>query len=254
VRSAAVQAIAMVGKAEQTADLVALLSQTQDTKERANLERSILAITGRAGTACVRNLVPLVRSDDAALRMVGVRTLASVGGTEALAAVTPLISDPAENVQDEAVRTLSTWPSNWPEDVGVADVLLGLAKTGKKASHHVLGVRGYLQYLQGDRKLSNDQKTAKLMDLLTLLQAPEERRMAIAVMGGIPTARVLESLVGFAADPATAEEASSAIVKVAGGDVAGASKEQRQKALELAIEKSQVDATKRKAREALKGI
>jgi hypothetical protein len=43
-------------------------------------------------------------------------------------------------VQDEAVRVLSTWPNQWPEDVGAAEPLLALARSGQKASHRVLAL------------------------------------------------------------------------------------------------------------------
>ena len=41
----------------------------------------------------------------------------SAGGTAALGAVMNLTEDKDESVQDEAVRTLSSWPNTWP--VGV---------------------------------------------------------------------------------------------------------------------------------------
>ena len=75
---------------------------------------------------------------------------------------------------------LSTWPNNWPEDAAAAELLLTLAKSGKKTSHQVLGLRGYLQYVRGDKNLNDGEKVAKVNDLLPLIQRPEEKRLAIA--------------------------------------------------------------------------
>jgi hypothetical protein len=122
-------------------------------------------------------------------------------------------------------------------------------------AHQVLALRGYLQYVQGAKKLTVDERLAKVNEVLPLITRPEEKRLAISVLGTIGTGGALETLVTFAADPAIAEEACSAIVNLAGRkDLKDASKEQRQKALQTVVEKSKSDATKKKAEDTLKGI
>ena len=59
VRSAAVQAIGALGSDKQAADLVKLLQKTQDAEDRADIEKALLAISGRAGASCVPYLLPL---------------------------------------------------------------------------------------------------------------------------------------------------------------------------------------------------
>ena len=254
IRNAAVQAVGAIGQDKQAADLVRLLQKTQSSSERADIEKALLAVSGRGGAHCVQYLLPLTRSDDGALRMIALHALAIAGGPEALAAVRSAINDKDEAVQDEAVRTLSTWPNNWPGDAGVAEPLLTLAKSGKKMSHQVLGLRGYLQYVRGDTKLDDGAKVTKVNELLPLLKRPEEKRLAVAVVGVVPSAGALELLTTLAADPAVAEEACSAILSLAGKNMQGVSRDQRQKALQTVVEKSRNDATKRKAEGALKRI
>jgi HEAT repeat protein len=252
VRSAAVEAIGTLGEAPQAADLVKLLGRTQNSKERADLEAALIAISGRTGARCVPNLMPLARSSDSALRLIALQALAAAGGPEALAAVVASAQDQDESVQDEAVRTLSTWPNNWPDDMSVAEPLLTLAKSGKKSSHQVLGLRGYLQYLQTNKKLSNDEKVRKVNEVLPLIQRPEEKRLVIGVVDTIPTDRVLELLTTFASEPATTDDACSAIIKLATGKMPAVSAEQRQKALQTVVDKSENDTTKKKAADLLK--
>ena len=84
-------------------------------------------------------------SVEASLRTIGLHALASAGGPEALSAVKSAVEDTDESVQDEAVRTLSNWPNNWPEDGSVGEPLLALARSDRKTSHQMLGLRGYLQ-------------------------------------------------------------------------------------------------------------
>ena len=254
VRAAAVQAIGILGDDKQVAGLAKLLQSNQSPKERADLEMALLAITGRAGARAVPSLLPLAQNSDSAVRIIALRVLAAAGGPDALAAVKAAVEDKDEIVRDEAVRTLSTWPNNWPEDSGVAEPLLTLAKSSGKTSYQVLALRGYLQYVQGDKQLKDDEKVGKVTELLPLIKRPEEKHLAIAAIGAIPNAGVLELLATFAADPAVAEDACSAIVKLAGGNLPGVSKEQRQKALEVAAEKATSSATRKKAGELLKAV
>ena len=254
IRGAAVQAIGAIGEEKQAADLVRLLQKTQSPKERADVETALVALSSRCGIGCVPHLLPLAQSSDASLRTLALHTLASVGGADALASVKAAINDKDESVQDEAVRTLSTWPNNWPDDAGVAQALLDLAKSGKKISHQVLGVRGYLQYVHGDKKLNDNERVARIKDLLPLVTRPEEKRLAIAATGALPTASALELLLGLTEDSAIAEDAFSAIVTLTAKSVPGVSDEQRQKALRTVTEKSANDALKKKADETLKKI
>jgi HEAT repeat protein len=253
-RAAAVQTIGAIGEAKQAGDLAQLLSKTRSTEERAGIEKALLAIGSRSGTACVVYLLPLRQSEDSGLRLIALHTLASVGGPDALAAVRAALDDQEEAVQDEAARALSTWPSNWPEDVGVAEPLLALARSGKKPSYQVLGIRGYLQYVQEDKRLQDDVRLAKVVELLPLIKRPEETRLAIAVVAGIPTVAALERLVTFVADPAVTEDACAAIVDLAGKNLQGESKDQPRKALQTVQQTSQNEATKRKASRILDGI
>jgi len=252
IRTAAVQAIGILGRDQQVADLVALARKTQDAAERANIEKALLAVAGRSGAACVPNLMPLMQSPDGTLRMVGMHAMAIVGGPEALGAVKSALDDKDEAVQDEAVRTLSTWPINWPEDAAAADILLTLAKSDRKMAHQVLGFRGYLQYLRENKALDVDQKMTKINEVLSLANRPEEKRVVVSVLGGTPASGSLELLMVLAEDPAVVEEACSAIMGLTGRNVRGVSRELRQKALQVVVEKSRNDRVRKRAEEMLR--
>jgi len=249
VRTAAFKAIGVLGNDKQVADLVRLLPKTQSPKERDDIEMALIGICGRHGSACAKSLQPLTQSSDSALRTIALHVLATAGGPEALVAVKSALDDRDEAVQDEAVRTLSTWPNNWPDDAAVAEPLLMLAKSGKKMSQQVLGMRGYLQYVKADKGLNDDQRVGKVNELVPLLKRPEEKRLAIAAIDGIPTSAGLELLMAFATEPAIADDACSAIITITGKSVQGVSKEQRQKALETVVEKTSNNDTKKRAQE-----
>ena len=255
VRAAAVEALGALGGEKQVPDLVKAVQKAQDAKEQSAIEKALMAVCARVGAASVPSLTPLVQSGESAVRCIALHALAVAGGPDALAAVKAALGDKEDAVQDEAARALSTWPNKWPEDAAVAEPLLALAKGGKKPAHQILALRGYFQYIQGTKKLADDERLAKLDDVLPLVKGAEEKRLAVSALGSIGAAGALEKLVAFAADAPVAEEACSAIIALAGrGDLKGISKDQRQKALQAVIETSKNGRTRQKAQETLKGI
>ncbi|MHC4700672.1 MAG: HEAT repeat domain-containing protein, partial [Planctomycetota bacterium] len=254
IRGEAVVTIGIIGQDEQAGDLVRLLRKTSSSEERTEIRKALLAIGGRCGAPCIEHLRPLTKSRDGELQMIGLHALAVVGGSEPLAAVKSAIQNAEPSVQDEAVRILSNWPNNWPDDDSAGQALETLAKSAEKMSHQVLGLRGYLQYIRGNKKLGSEQKVARVKDALSYIERPEERRQAIAVLGDAPSAGALELLTTLAEEPAVAEEAYSALVQIAGQDVPGVSGDRRRQVLQMVIEKSRNNGTRQRARRTLSRI
>jgi HEAT repeat protein len=254
VRAAAVEAVGVLGGAKEAGVLVRLLTGAQSAEEKAGIEKALRGVSGRSGTACTEHVLPLMKGTDGAVRVIGLHVLAIAGGAEALGAVVLATADKDEGVQDEAVRTLSTWPNNWPNDAGAAGPLLNLAKSGRKESHQVLGMRGYLQYVRSAGNMEGAEKVSRVGELLPLIKRAEEKRLAIAALGQIPAAGSVEMLTKLVEDPAVGEEACLAMANLGGQDIEGLSADQRRKMLETVIEKSGNEATKKKAAEALKRI
>jgi len=254
IRRAALSTLSTLGTEQHVGDLVGLLAKAPES-DREAIEGALTTICGRTGAKSLPHVLPLAKNSDAELRKVALRSLAAAGGRDALTAVTAALNDSDESVQDEAVGTLATWPNNWPEDSAVAEPLLGLVKSGKKRLHQVQGARGYLLYVQENRKLGNAEKVKAIDELLPLLKQPPEKKLAVSALGSIPTGKSLDSLIALAADPAVAEEACLAIVNVATAKgLQGASKDVRQKALQTALEKSKSETTQKKAGDALKAV
>ncbi len=254
IRGAAVRTISIIGQDQQTADLVKLLQNTNNSSERAGIRKALLAISGRCGVKCIPHLKPLTQSSDNELHIIGLHAFAIVGGSDALAAVKSAIETAEPPAQDEAVRILSNWPNNWPEDSEAGQALLMLATSAKKMPHQVLGLRGYLQYIRGNKKLSNERKVSKVKDMLSHIKRPEEKWQAIAVLGEAPSASALELLTTLAEDPAVVEEAYSAMVRITAKDIRGVSRNQRRQVLQTVAEKSRNDGTKQRARKTLRGL
>jgi HEAT repeat protein len=254
IRAAAVETVGIIGQDAQCADLVKLLQETSISKERAGIEKALLAISGRCGTRCLAHLRPLTQSRDNEIHMIGLHALAIIGGPEALASVRSAIKSAESKVQDEAVRILSTWPNNWPEDVEAGQALLTMATSTGKLTHQVLGLRGYLQYIRGNKTISNEEKVAKIKAVQPRIKRAQEKRQVIAVLGEAPSASALDLLKTLAEDPTVLEEAYAAMTRVAGQEVRGISRAQRRQVLQTVTEKSRNNSTKRRARNALRAL
>ncbi len=254
IRSAAIEALTVLGGNNEMAELVRVLEKSNIPGERAPIENAVVTLSGRIGTKCVPSLLSLIQSAEPENRKAALHALASAGGSDALAAVATATEDKDQSFQDEAVRTLCTWPNAWPDDAAVAEPLLHIAKTDSNPSHTILTLRGYLQFLLGDDKLEKDDKLAKLREVMPLLQRADEKITAIAVLQGIPAPAALELLAAFASEPAVADDACAALVQAAAQNRPSITTDQRRKALRLAIQKSTKKETKQKAEEALKKL
>ena len=253
IRSAAIQSIGAVGTEANLPSLVSLLEAAKDARNREDIETALLNISSRSGAKAVAVLQPLMKSADPATRAMALKALASAGGAEALASVKAAIQDPNEELQDEAVRTLSAWPNTWPDDAGVAASLLDLAKNGKKKSHQILALRGYLQYVQGDRNLKAADKAEKVREVVPLMQRPEEKRLAISVISEAPCGSSMELLKSFAAESALTDDACGALMKFTGKVSQGLTPDQRRDALQFVVQTSPDANLKKRAQDRLDG-
>jgi HEAT repeat protein len=254
VRSASLKTIGLIGGDAEIPKLIALLQKTPSQDQRAEIEAALVSISGRRGAGCVQPLLSLAHAEDSSMRIAALQALAAAGGAEALAAVKEALADKDEAVQDEAVRTISSWPNTWPDDDAVAEPLLTLARSSQKKSHQVLALRGYLQFVQGDKKLNDNDRLNRISDVMPLLERPEEKRLAIAALRTIHTADSLNALTAFAKDSAVADEACSAVMDIAGKKSNSVSRNVRQKALQTVVDNSSDEATRKRAQNILSGL
>jgi len=76
IRGAAVRTISIIGREQQAADLVKLLKEIDDPGQRADIRKALLAVSGRGGVKCIPHLLPLTKSRDNELHMIGLHALA----------------------------------------------------------------------------------------------------------------------------------------------------------------------------------
>jgi len=108
--------------------------------------------------------------------------------------------------------------------------------------------------LLSDDKMKADDKLKRVNEVLPLIERPEDKKLAIAVIRQIPKSDALDLLSKYAEEPAVADDACSAIIDVAGAPKSKLDKEARHQALQVAANKSGTDDLKHKAQDALQKL
>ncbi len=141
-------------------------------------------------------------------KMALLRVLRSAGGPKALAAVRAAASDANAEIKETAQRTLCDWQT--------ADALpdvVQIAKTATDKKFKILALRGQLRLIP-IQDASDDQKLASLKEAMALIERDEERRLALAALGGVPTPDSLALVMPYLGAGNLKGEASIAAVAI----------------------------------------
>ncbi len=138
-----------------------------------------------------------------------IRLLRAVAGPEALDAVVAAMSDADAAVRDTAIRAVCDWPS--PDALPALDTLLANPPEPKIK---VLALRARLRLIPL-QTVAPAQKLAGVLDALNRADRVEEKRLALAVLGVIPTAQALDAAAGWLEDETLREEACQAVIDIA---------------------------------------
>jgi HEAT repeat protein len=208
VRLAALEALRFLADESNTAAMVKILKAAQDDAQRSKAELALLAVCSRGRQKCAEAIIAGLEDADVPSRMALLRALARAGGSQAMETVAGCLNDEDELVRDEAVRMLSAWP-----DPAVVPHLREIAKTSGSLRHQVLAIRGLVRLASPQEDRPAD--LAVLAEVMSLAKRPEEKRLALGVLGGVATAESLALVVPALDDPAVADEAALAAVMIA---------------------------------------
>jgi hypothetical protein len=137
------------------------------------------------------------------------RTVSLHGGAKALLAVQSALADADPEVQEEALGLLADWESS-----EAAEPLLALVRSTMNPTHRALALRGYLR-MAGLAGLPPARRLEMAREGLRLAARDDERRLALAALGGVPTAEALRTALPLVEREGLTEEASAAVVAIA---------------------------------------
>lgn len=206
VATASIRAIGEIGGNADAAALIKILNSGTSIPAT---ENALSALYTRSRDASVSTaLSEALPNAPAPSKLALMRVMRRVGGPTALAAVRTAMTDANPEVRENAMRSVSEWPT-----VDALPDLLAMAKMPPTPVMKVLALRGYLRLIP-QNNVAPDQKLASVKEALALVERPEEKRLALTALGGIPTADSLALVLQDLANPALKGEAGLAAVAI----------------------------------------
>ena len=173
-------------------------------------ENDALTITASvAPPACVNALCAAIAKAEGPAKLAIIRVLVSVGGAKALDVVRDATKDTNAEVKDAALRLLCEWST-----AEALPDLERLARTSPDAKVKILALRGTIRLIP-QQNVPDEKKLASLKEAMALASRTEEKRLALAALGGIHTAGALALVAPHLTAPDLKEEAAMAAVGIA---------------------------------------
>lgn len=242
VRLAALCALRLLADPRQVPDIVNLLKHAADDGQRQAAELALLTICSRGREACAGAVIDGLGVADTASQVVLLRVLARAGGQKALETIAARLDDKNEAVRDEAARMLSGWPT-----AAAVPYLEKLAKSDNLRLR-VLAIRGLVRQACLDADKPADIKL--LGEALAAATRPDEERLVLGVLGGVPTPEALALAMPAMDAPKLADEAALAAVSIAEKMKKGDSAEVRN-AMQKAVKTAKSEPIRGRAKKVL---
>lgn len=206
VANASIKALGDIGGNPQAPALIKILTTGNSMPAT---ESALAAIYTRGQDPSVADaLAAALPTAPVAAKPSLMRLLRGVGSPKALNQIRAALTDTNAEVRENAMRTMSDWPT-----LDALPDLMTLAKTPPTPALKILALRGILRLIPLQNAVP-EQKMTSLKAALALIERPEEKRLALSVLGDTPTAESLALVMQELANPGLKEEASVAAVAI----------------------------------------
>ncbi len=210
VRVAAVRALGAVAPPETLPELAAFMAATKDDSERDAAETAIAAVAMRVEAPPERAAALMAALPTPDFTPSLARVLGRLGDGPSLAKLREMLSAPVPETRDAVVRALAAWldPEALPD-------LLALAGDAQDETHRILALRGAIRLLDAPADRAVEDTVVLCAKALELATRPDERKMALGVIGKVPHPDAIALAVARLDDPEIATEAAQAILQLA---------------------------------------
>ncbi|RPJ85835.1 MAG: HEAT repeat domain-containing protein, partial [Acidobacteria bacterium] len=176
------------------------------------------------------------------------RAMGRIGGETAFSTLRTALADSDPTIQDTAVRVVS----EHGDDTMSAD-LLKLAKNATNPAHRILGLRGYVRLARSAESRKPEERVAMFREALGIAERPEEKKLVLGALGGVPSIGALDVVEPYLTDPALKSEAQAACLRLA-RSVSGEEPGRARAALLKLIESAEDPAVRQQAQDALREL
>ena len=211
VRSSAYQKIGKLATPSEVPALIKLLLNSTDGQELSGLAEALSSICTSAGSpaSATEPIIAALPGAQPAQKVALLGVLGAVGGEKALASVRAALTDSNVEIRDAALRALAEWP-----DAAAAPDLLQIVRSAASGSQRDAAFRGYVR-LARESGASAGEKLNLLNDAVSLATSPQEKMLVLAGLGDLLSVESLRLVTPHLSDPAVADEAGAAAVKIA---------------------------------------
>ena len=212
IRSQSLKALRAIGTPSDVSPVLDLLLSTRDEGERADAEKTAVALARTFENADDRARMVSARLAGekgiaARVRLIGV--LGLVGDTSTLPAIRTLLDDESADIADAAARALAGWPS-----AAAREDLLRLARDARNETHRLLAIAGLVRVIGLEKYRRPQEAVADLRQAAGYSWRPEERRLVLGALAQFPCRDALDLAKGFLREPAVKAEAQAAIDQI----------------------------------------
>jgi len=247
VRLEAIRALGVVGPSEALAPLTAIVQKTEDGATRDEAARAIATIALRDAEPekAVGPIIAAMQSSTGPAKLALIGVLGRIGGQRPLQAVRAALREDDAKVRDAAVRALADWP-----DVSAAEDLLAIAKSATEETPRVLALRGYIRVVRLENARPASQTAAMLAAALDAAKRPDEKKGVLGALAEVRDPAALAAVVPCLSDPALANEACNAAVRI-GRDIVDRYPEPVKAAMRKVMETTKDQNTRKFAEETI---
>ncbi len=213
VRRTALKVLGQLAGPEYLPQLIDLLVNAQTQAERNEGILTVTAVCHRipdAGKQAELVLQKLPQVQEVEARVSLLRVLGKVGDKNALPVLRQALQDENEEVQAEAIRALSDWPSDEP----MAD-LLNIVRTSQNPDHRALALEGYIKLIRAGDDRPEKETIAMYMTAMQLAKDVGEKRMILSGLGELKSPDALKTAQKFLTDKEIQPEAEMAVYQIA---------------------------------------
>jgi HEAT repeat protein len=208
VKNAAFAALGKMGTQSELAPLARLAISGKSQDASAALE----AIASRATdkTTAAKQLLSAAGPDEQALASM-LEALSTLGGDEALAAVTQLTASSNSQVRDDAIRALGNW-----SDFGAVKPLSAIAADkDAKLSQYVLAMQGIARLVKSSENEPAQARVDAATAALDTARRDDEKKLMLSALAAVPDARAAAAIKPLLSDANLKNEAGAAAMTLA---------------------------------------
>jgi HEAT repeat protein len=211
VRLAAIRALGRTVGFDRLDVLIGRLCQPRDAQEAQTTKSALLLASTRMPDrdATAAKLLGEMRDASTESQTALLELVKEVGGARALAGVAAAARGREDAMRDAGSRLLGEWM-----DPTAAPVLLDLAKTAPENKYRVRALRGYLRIAR-QFNVPLEDRIGMCEAALKIAQRPDEKKLALQVLGQHSSTQGLALAVGCLGDPALRDDAGTAATAIA---------------------------------------